>query len=182
MLAVLIGYPACGPPALPPSSQWKGRRTLKTEHKDAHRVRIVRRKEPAIMLDISKVKKRNDRSKQRPQQQARPGVHDSVVTSVTEPDGYTPGTAIEIKYRLTDSAGRVSSHREIFITGGKRIPDRTYDFEDYLDANGIEYYSDFVGCTERLTMVYNGLYLNIANREFVSKPPAVGGSSNVSGT
>lgn len=134
------------------------------------------------MLDLGKIKKRNNLSSQRSQQQARPGVQDSVVTSVTEPEGYTPGTAVEIKYRLTDSAGRVSSHREIFIVGGKRIPDRTYDFEDYLDANGIEYYDDFVGCTERLTMVYNGLYLNIANREFVSKPPAAGGSSDVSGT
>lgn len=142
----------------------------------------MRRKEPAIMLDLGKIKKRNNLSSQRSQQQARPGVQDSVVTSVTEPEGYTPGTAVEIKYRLTDSAGRVSSHREIFIVGGKRIPDRTYDFEDYLDANGIEYYDDFVGCTERLTMVYNGLYLNIANREFVSKPPAAGGSSDVSGT
>jgi len=134
------------------------------------------------MLDLGKIKKRNNLSSQRSQQQARPGVQDSVVTSVTEPEGYTPGTAVEIKYRLTDSAGRVSSHREIFIVGGKRIPDRTYDFEDYLDANGIEYYDDFVGCTERLTMVYNGLYLNIANREFVSKPPAAGGSADVSGT
>ena len=134
------------------------------------------------MLDLRRIKKMNNRSFQRSQQQARPGVQDSVATSVTEPEGYAPCTAIEITYRLTDSAGRVSSHREIFITGGKRIPDRTLDFEDYLDANGIEDYSDFVGCAERLTMVKNGLYLNIVNREFVSKPPAAKGSSNVSGT
>lgn len=134
------------------------------------------------MLDLSKVKKRNNRSLQYRQQQARPGNQDSVVTSVTEPEGYTPGTAVKITYRLTDSAGRVSSHHETFIIGGKRIPDRTYDFNEYLDANGIEYYDDFVGCAERLTMVKNGLYLNIVKREFVSKPPAAEGSSHVSGT
>lgn len=137
------------------------------------------------MLDLGKVKKRNATpSSQRPQQKAGPGIHDSVVVSVTEPDPekYKPGTAIVIKYRLTDSSGRVSFHHELFITGGKHIPDRTYDFGDYLDANGIEDYSDFVGCKERLTMVKNGLYLNIANRVFVSKPPAAGGSSDVSGT
>lgn len=134
------------------------------------------------MLDLGKVKKRDAPSSQRPQQKAGPGIHDSVAVSITEPKGYDPGTAIVIKYRLTDSAGRVSFHHETFIIGGKRIPDRTYDFGDYLDANGIEHYSDFVGCTERLTLVKNGLYLNIANREFVSKPSAAGGSSDVSGT
>ena len=104
---------------------------------------------------------------------AGPGEYDSIVISVDPDKDYEDDTAIKVTRQLTNAAGKQFTHKETFIIGGDCIPDRTIEFEDYLDDSGIEEYSDYVGCKERVTLrkqsTSRGVYTNIVARVFVSK-------------
>ena len=128
------------------------------------------------MLDLKKIQTKRSKSRT-----PAPGTYDSTVVSVAEPEGYAQGTAVKIKYLLTNAQGREFSHEELFIIGGEFIPERTTEFDDYLVHNGVGSYDEFVGCHEKLKIYRNGIYANIEDRKFISKPTEDGGASNVSG-
>ena len=147
---------------------------LKTEYrKIVPKVCVARRKELTVMLDLKVARANRNHSKRSCTKYAGPGIYDSVVISVDQAKDYEPGTAIEVTRRLTNAVGKAVTHKETFIIGGY-IPERTNDFEDYLDVNGIVEYSDYVGCEERVTLrkqsTPRGVFTNIVAREFVSKP------------
>lgn len=120
----------------------------------------------------------------------RPSTYDSVVIDVQEADGYAPGNAVDIFYRLTSATGKIFDKSERFLIRN-RPNDREKKFFDYLEDHGIDIYDDlgnlnnFIGCHERLKLAYeaksSGAFLNIVEREFVSRPPMAGGTSDVSG-
>lgn len=124
------------------------------------------------MSDQKVARANRNHSKRKRSKYAGPGDYDSVVISVDQAKDYEPGKAIEVTRQLTNAAGKTITHKETFIIDGY-IPDRTLEFEDYLDDNGIEEYSDFVGCKERVTLrkqsTSRGVYTNIVARVFVSK-------------
>ena len=100
-----------------------------------------------------------------------PGVYRSVVTKVCEPEGYVSGKAIEVRYELADSAGKLFTYKEIFFNSD--FNERTAAFLDYLVENGVATLSAFEGCCEQLEIMYdicnNHRRPTIVNRVFISE-------------
>lgn len=102
-----------------------------------------------------------------PLPKAKPGTFISEVKDVKDPEGYTPGHAIEIDYELTDKAGKKFFHKEIFHI--EYPSSRTYEFNEYLDELGCDTYQDFIGVNEEVTLekqvTNKGVYTNIVKRK-----------------
>ena len=96
------------------------------------------------MLILSQVKKSNKK------QMVEAGTYTGKVLSVKEPEAYVPGDRIVIKYALTDKMGNVFQYEETFLL--RRINERTVEFDEYLEQNGVKFIDDFVGCEEELVI------------------------------
>lgn len=96
----------------------------------------------------------------------------STVESVNWAPGYVPGKAFEVCYKIEDDAGNIQKYSEIFLASDNN--DRTQEFYEYLQSNGISDIADFAGCVEQLTFLKdvknNRAYVNIAKRKFISAP------------
>ena len=98
------------------------------------------------------------------------GVYDSIVTDVCWAEEYRKHSTIRISYELTDKTGKQFPHSELFRIS--HPTDRTKEFSDYLEENGIIDWTDFVGCHEKLSIKRDvkGSFRTIDEREFISGP------------
>ena len=101
-----------------------------------------------------------------------PGPYSSTVISVEQAPGYAKGHAKRVTYELTDSSGNHYPYHETFRTV-EPVGQRSENFFDYLENNGITDWEDFVGCQEELALQHEFVggrkYLNIDQdtRKFV---------------
>ena len=119
------------------------------------------------MFDMTIKKKYSSKSNT-----VKPGEYISVVKSIGQAPGYVEGAAILVEYMLTSENADLP-YREYFFTSNKAYSDRSEAFFDYLAENGITALKDFVGCTERLTILKDvtakGSKLTITKRVFLGR-------------
>ena len=100
-----------------------------------------------------------------------PGTYRSVITYADEASSekYAEGTAIELRYTLTDSSGNSFSHQEIFFLSNGNS--RTARFLDYLEENNIlpENLTELVGCQEEVIIRKNGSLPSIVDRKYLGR-------------
>lgn len=102
----------------------------------------------------------------------RPGVFTATVTSVEEPEGYSPGNAIDVTYKI-DVDGVPVDHSERFHIKNTHS-ERNQNLMDLYKAINATYYADLVGTKVSIKMQYEissygKRYLNIVDRKLITE-------------
>lgn len=102
----------------------------------------------------------------------RPGVFNAIVTSVAEPEGYAPGQAIDVTYKI-DVDGVPVDHTERFHIRNNKS-ERNKNLLNLYKAINAVYYADLVGKRVSVDLKYevssyNKRYLNIVDRKLITK-------------
>lgn len=104
-----------------------------------------------------------------------PGSYMAKITAVEEPEGFRPGSAIDIVYEVKFGSNIVK-HRERFSLNGRSA--RTDDLDKLLDSLGTDTYEELVGATVLLTFYYElkagRKYCNVTERKLVDGGDADG--------
>jgi hypothetical protein len=98
-----------------------------------------------------------------------PGRYKAVITDVSQAEGYVPGEAFTVKYKLTVGDSTLV-YKETFID--KPGEDRTVEFLDFLEDNGYdkEDLSTIIGLEAELELLKQkkggGIFLNVYSRTY----------------
>ena len=99
-----------------------------------------------------------------------PGKYKAIITDVSQAEGYVPGEAFTVKYKLAVGDSTLV-YRETFID--KPGEPRTIEFLEFLEDNGYdkEDLSDIVGMELELELLKqkkgNGIFLNVYRRFYI---------------
>lgn len=99
----------------------------------------------------------------------KPGWYVSTVKDVYADPDYVQGSMMKIVYNLENEQNQCFEFEELFATRGTN--QRSADFRDYLIANGITDWKDYIGCQEKVNlrkkMGKHKTFLTIAERSFI---------------
>lgn len=99
-----------------------------------------------------------------------PGKYKAIITDISQAEGYVPGEAFTVKYKLTVEDSTLV-YRETFID--KPGEPRTIGFLEFLEENGYdkEDLSDIVGMELELELLKQkkgrGVFLNVYRRFYI---------------
>lgn len=99
-----------------------------------------------------------------------PGKYKAIITDVSQAEGYVPGEAFTVKYKLTVGDSTLV-YRETFID--KPGEERTMEFLEFLESNGYdkEDLSDIIGMELELELLKqkrgSGIFLNVYRRFYI---------------